>query len=53
MPQEDYREVYPQGESVSNYVFVCANPKELVVKFPMSGKHKICKFFFKGPFCLM
>ncbi len=41
--QEDYRELYPRGESTSNYVFVCANPKELVVKFPMSGQHKICE----------
>ena len=43
LPQEEYREVYPEGESASPYVFVCTNPQELLVKFPMQGQHKICK----------
>ena len=30
-------------ESASPFVFICTNPQELVVKFPMKGKHKICK----------
>lgn len=44
MSQEDYRETYPQGESSSPYVFICQNPQELLIKYPMSGQHKICKF---------
>ena len=43
LPQEEYREMYPKGESSSPYVFVCTNPQELLVKFPMQGQHKICK----------
>jgi len=43
MPQEEYQEVHPTGESASPYVLVCTNPQELVVKFPMSGQHKIFK----------
>lgn len=30
-------------ESGSPFVFICTNPQELLVKFPMKGKHKICK----------
>jgi len=41
LPQEEYREVFPDGESNSPYVFVCENPQELLIKFPMSGKHKL------------
>ena len=37
------REVYPDGESTSPYVFVCKNPQELLIKFPMSGQHKLFK----------
>lgn len=33
-------------ESASPFVFICTNPQELVVKFPMKGKHKICKSCF-------
>lgn len=43
LAQEDYSESHPDGESSSPYVFVCKNPLELLVKFPMSGQHKICK----------
>ena len=41
--QEEYREKFPDGESGSPFVFVCTNPQELMIKFPMSGQHKICK----------
>ena len=43
LSQEDYREQHPQGESSSPYVFICSNPQELMIKFPMSGKHKMFK----------
>ncbi|TRY66963.1 hypothetical protein TCAL_05511 [Tigriopus californicus] len=43
LSQEDYRDKYPRGESSSPFVFVCSNPQELLVKFPMSGQHKIYK----------
>lgn len=33
-------------ESSSPFVFICTNPQELLVKFPMKGKHKICKSYF-------
>ena len=35
---------FPNGESTSPYVFVCENFHELIIKFPMKGKHKICKY---------
>ncbi len=38
-----FRELYPHGESTSPYVFICKNPLELLIKFPMSGKHKLFK----------
>jgi len=43
LSQEEYQAAHPMGESASPYVFICSNPQELVVKFPMSGKHKIYK----------
>lgn len=43
LPQDEYRIQYPEGESISPYVFICQNPQELVVKFPMKGKVKIYK----------
>uniref|UniRef100_A0A8C1FKX6 Thyroid hormone receptor interactor 4 n=1 Tax=Cyprinus carpio carpio TaxID=630221 RepID=A0A8C1FKX6_CYPCA len=45
LSQEQFREQYPQigEETTSPFVFICSNPQELVVKFPMKGKHKICK----------
>jgi hypothetical protein len=39
--QEEYQEQFPYGESASPYVFVCENAKQLVIKFPVKGKHKI------------
>uniref|UniRef100_W5KIR1 Activating signal cointegrator 1 n=1 Tax=Astyanax mexicanus TaxID=7994 RepID=W5KIR1_ASTMX len=45
LSQEQFREQYPQisEESASPFVFICTNPQELLVKFPMKGKHKIWK----------
>ncbi|BFZ02095.1 hypothetical protein BsWGS_05134 [Bradybaena similaris] len=43
LSQDDYREQYPEGESASPYVFICSNPQQLIVKFPIKGKHKIYK----------
>ena len=41
--QEEYREQFPDGDSDSPFVFICTNPQELLVKFPMTGNHKICE----------
>ncbi|XP_064608774.1 activating signal cointegrator 1-like isoform X2 [Liolophura sinensis] len=41
--QEEYRQKFPEGESASAYVFICDHPQELVIKFPIKGKHKIYK----------
>ncbi|XP_076443607.1 activating signal cointegrator 1-like isoform X2 [Babylonia areolata] len=41
--QEDYRQKFPDGESASPYVFICENPQQLLIKFPIKGKHKIYK----------
>ncbi|KAH3840986.1 activating signal cointegrator 1-like [Dreissena polymorpha] len=43
LPQEDYQQQFPDGDSGDPYVFICDNPKELLVKFPIKGKHKIYK----------
>ena len=43
MAQEEYREKYPRGESSSPFVFICSNPQEMMLKYPMNGQHKICK----------
>lgn len=43
LPQEEYRKVYKNGESESPFVFICGDPQELSVKFPVKGEHKICK----------
>lgn len=45
LSQEQFREQFPETceESASPFVFICSNPQELVVKFPMKGKHKIWK----------
>lgn len=43
LAQEEYRDRYPKGESNSPFVFVCQNPQELMIKFPMTGQHKIYK----------
>lgn len=38
-----YRSQFPNGESESEFVFVCNNFRELIAKIPMSGQHKIYK----------
>ncbi|KAM3175609.1 hypothetical protein ACTXT7_008195 [Hymenolepis weldensis] len=43
LPQKEYRLKFPDGESESPYVFVCSDPRELLIKLPMSGQHKICE----------
>ncbi|XP_054007641.1 activating signal cointegrator 1 isoform X1 [Hylaeus anthracinus] len=43
LPQEEYRKIYPNGESDSPYVFICENYYSLPIKFPIQGKHKIYK----------
>ena len=42
LPQDQYRTEHPNGESESPFVFVCRNPLELFVKFPIKGQHKLC-----------
>lgn len=41
--QEEYRKIFPNGESDSPFVFICEDPQELSVRFPVKGEHKICK----------
>ncbi|ELT87196.1 hypothetical protein CAPTEDRAFT_221890 [Capitella teleta] len=41
--QDEYRQQFPDGESSSDFVFVCSSPHELLVKFPVKGRHKIYK----------
>lgn len=43
LPQEEYRKIYPDGESESPFVFVCNEFQELPIRFPVKGDHKICK----------
>ncbi|KAK3893874.1 hypothetical protein Pcinc_002316 [Petrolisthes cinctipes] len=43
LPQEEYRDRYPDGESDCPYVFICENPQEMILKFPIKGQHKIYK----------
>ncbi|XP_029936754.1 activating signal cointegrator 1 isoform X1 [Myripristis murdjan] len=45
LSQEQFQEQFADTseESASPFVFICTNPQELVVKFPMKGKHKIWK----------
>ncbi|XP_011347344.2 activating signal cointegrator 1 [Ooceraea biroi] len=43
LSQEEYRKLYPEGESDSPYVFICENPYMLPIYLPMKGKHKIYK----------
>jgi hypothetical protein len=50
LPQEEYRKVHQGGESESPFVFICNDPQELPVRFPIKGMHKICKFSLAFPF---
>ncbi|KAF7232402.1 hypothetical protein EG68_09814 [Paragonimus skrjabini miyazakii] len=43
LSQEEYRAKFPDGPSESPYVFVCDDPRELLIKLPITGKHKIYK----------
>ncbi|XP_068169497.1 activating signal cointegrator 1 [Antennarius striatus] len=45
LSQDQFREQFSDTceESASPFVFICTNPQELLVKFPMKGKHKIWK----------
>lgn len=43
LEQGEYLTKFPNGESGCPYVFICENPQELLVKFPITGKHKIYK----------
>ncbi|XP_060887257.1 activating signal cointegrator 1 [Labrus mixtus] len=45
LSQEQFREQFPDTceESASPFVFICTNPQEMLVKFPMKGRHKIWK----------
>ncbi|KAL5969710.1 Activating signal cointegrator 1 [Taenia solium] len=41
LPQKEYRLKFPDGESESPYVFVCSDPRELLIKLPMKGRQRI------------
>ncbi|KAM7532464.1 hypothetical protein Aperf_G00000132814 [Anoplocephala perfoliata] len=41
LPQKEYRLKFPNGESESPYVFICSDPRELVIKLPMRGRQRI------------
>ncbi|EGD72426.1 zinc finger domain-containing protein [Salpingoeca rosetta] len=43
LPQEEYRQRFPNGPSMMPFVFICDNPHELVIKYPVKGQHKIWK----------
>ncbi|XP_075713946.1 activating signal cointegrator 1 [Rhinoderma darwinii] len=45
LPQDQFKEQYPSlyQESASSFVFICINPQELLIKFPIKGQHKIWK----------
>lgn len=47
LSQEEYRQTYPDGLSLSPFVLVCTNPHELVVRLPIKGRHKI--YALDGP----
>uniref|UniRef100_A0A3B4B1T5 Activating signal cointegrator 1 n=1 Tax=Periophthalmus magnuspinnatus TaxID=409849 RepID=A0A3B4B1T5_9GOBI len=53
LSQEQFREQCPDvcEESASPFVFLCSSPQELLVKFPMKGKHKICESSKRGLMC--
>jgi hypothetical protein len=45
LPQEEYRVKFPDGESDSPFVFICQDAQGLPIRFPIQGKHKICKLY--------
>ena len=42
LPQDEYRERFPDGDSGMPYVFVCNNPHELIVRYPMKVRRCAC-----------
>ncbi|XP_055573413.1 activating signal cointegrator 1 isoform X1 [Falco cherrug] len=53
LSQEQFNEQYPDlsQESGSPFVFICTNPQEMVVKFPIKGKPKISSLCHVGHIC--
>ncbi|ELK24872.1 Activating signal cointegrator 1 [Myotis davidii] len=45
LSQNQFKDQYPDmsQESDSPFVFICTNPQEMIVKFPIKGNPKICK----------
>ncbi|XP_064194007.1 activating signal cointegrator 1 isoform X1 [Anguilla rostrata] len=45
LSQEQYKEQFHETceDSSSPFMFICSQPQELLIKFPMKGKHKIWK----------
>ncbi|ELW71302.1 Activating signal cointegrator 1 [Tupaia chinensis] len=45
LSQKQFKEKFPDisQESDSPFVFICKNPQEMIVKFPIKGNPKICK----------
>lgn len=43
LPQDQYREMHPDGLSESPFVFICENSQELPFFLPIKGAHKLCK----------
>lgn len=43
LPLDQFKEQYPSldQESASPFIFICTNPLELIIKFPIKGQHKI------------
>uniref|UniRef100_A0A8D0GIP2 Activating signal cointegrator 1 n=1 Tax=Sphenodon punctatus TaxID=8508 RepID=A0A8D0GIP2_SPHPU len=55
LSQEQFKELYPtlRQESGSPFVYVCVHPQEMIVKFPIKGKPRICKLWFHHHLCLV
>lgn len=45
LPQAEYRQRFPDGESESPFVFVCSRPREVVVRFPMKVRDQASSRF--------
>lgn len=45
LDQDEYKRLYPTGESDCRYVMLCSSPAILPVFFPMKGGDKICKYY--------
>jgi hypothetical protein len=37
LPFEEFKQLYPDGDTEADYIFVCEDPKQLIKPFPMSG----------------